>query len=100
MEREIPTKMIGNQEEKINDNSKPLVIFTDEESSDCAGGFSIEELESALFSEKEEGLVNLKNEFITKILHLDLPSIMEVVEPEPGVSEDLVIGLTLFKIYL
>ena len=69
MEREIPIKMIGNQEEKIKDDLWPLFTFTEDSSdedkpSECAEGFSIEELESALFSQCEEGLVNLKNKLI------------------------------------
>jgi hypothetical protein len=97
MEREIQIKMIGNQEEKIKDDLRPLVTFTEDssdedKSSECAEGFSIEELERALFSKSKEGLVNLKNKLIMKILFLDLPSNMKVVEPEPEVSEDLVTG--------
>ena len=69
MEREMPIKMIGNQDEKIKDDLRPPVTFTEDssdkdESSKCAEEFSIEELESALFSQCEEGLVNLKNKLI------------------------------------
>ena len=67
MEREIPIKIIGQQDgkrEKINlfkRDFPPLVTFTDDssdddESSEKSDGFSIEELESALFSDNEEGL--------------------------------------------
>jgi hypothetical protein len=34
-----------------------------------------------------------------QILYLDLPSNMEIAEPEPEVPKDLVIGHKLFKIY-
>ena len=65
MEREIQIKMVRKQAEKIKDDLRPLVTLTadscdDDESSECAEGFSIEELESALFIESEEGLANLK----------------------------------------
>ena len=65
----MPIKMIGNQDEKIKDDLRPPVTFTEDssdedESSKCTEGFSIEELESALFSQCEEGLVNLKNKLI------------------------------------
>ena len=81
MERDIPIKIIGNQEGQINLNKinilqndlPPLVTFTegysdgdDEHSSESDDGFSIEELESAVFSENEE----------------DVLADMKVVEPE------------------
>ena len=81
MERDIPIKIIGNQEGKINlhtinflqNDLPPLVTFTedssdedDEQSSESDNGFSIEELESAVFSENEE----------------DVLTDMKVVEPE------------------
>ena len=69
MEGEIPVNIIGNQEGKIKDDLQPLVTFTEDssdedESSKCAEEFSIEELESALFSQCEEGLVDLKNKLM------------------------------------
>ena len=81
MERDIPIKIIGNQEGKIDLNTinflqndlPPLITFTedssdedDDQSSESDDGFSIEELESAVFSENEED---------------DLTD-MKVVEPE------------------
>ena len=76
MERDIPIKIIGTQEGKIKLNKinflqndlPPLVTFTedtsdedDERSSESDDGFSIEELESAVFSENEEdGLTDMK----------------------------------------
>ena len=69
MEREMPIKMIGNQDKKIKDDLRPPFTLTEDssdedESSKCAEGFSIVELESALFSQCKEGLVNLKNKLI------------------------------------
>jgi hypothetical protein len=81
MERDIPIKIIGNQDRRINltkinflqNDLPPLVTFTedssdddDEQSSESDDGFSIEELESAVFSENEE----------------DGQTDMKVVEPE------------------
>ena len=66
--REIPIKIISPQDEKTNKNKNhlfendlpPLVTFTEDSSDEddsleSGDGFSIEELESALFSENEEG---------------------------------------------
>ena len=69
MEREIPIKIIGHKDEPIKKNDffkrdlPPLVTFTDDsgdedDGSESGDGFSIEELESALFSDTEEGLDN------------------------------------------
>jgi len=83
MEREIPIKIIGQQDgkrEKINlfkRDFPPLVTFTDDssdddESSEKSDGFSIEELESALFSDNEE----------------DMPANISIIEPDPEEYDD------------
>jgi len=77
MEREIPIKIIGQKDEKrekinfFKRDLPPLVTFTDDssdddENSERSDGFSIEELESALFSDNEE----------------DMPGNISIVEPE------------------
>ena len=79
MEREIPIKMIGNQEEKIKDDLRPLVTFTEDssdedESSECAQECSVQE--------SEYGLANLKKKFIGKILYLAMVQTVLQLVPE------------------
>ena len=73
MEREIQIRIIGNKDGKKNsnindflqDNLGPLINFIQEssdedDSSEKGDRFSIEDVESALFCECEEGLPNIK----------------------------------------